>query len=123
MAFALAFATEGASRALMKRTVLLAGIASCGLCLYGCRKPEHTEAAAIEMARQKVLRLSQEIKDHVPINSEKLGVARVEKVERDEGWYVTLSEDGCMYIVYADPGHELDVAGASAGCFATADPK
>ena len=91
----------------MIRVALCAAIAAIGL--TGCSKPEHTEAVAIDMARQKMLRLSRELKDHVPIHSDELTVTDVKKDEHDEGWCVTLVEGDCKYIVYAEPGHGLMV--------------
>ncbi len=87
-----------------------------GLSLSACRKAASDKNEAIEMARNKVIYLSKEINGHVPIDEDRLLTTDV-RPSNDGGWHVTLVQRGCTYMVYANPGHEIDVTGASEGCF------
>lgn len=68
------------------------------------------------MTRNEVINLSREMNGHVPIDDKRLLTKDVQPSD-DGGWHVTLVQDACTYMVYANPGHEIDVTGASEGCF------
>ena len=95
--------------------LMLLGIVAC---VSTCNAGHGTEGEAIEMARDEAILDSRQIKGHVLIIPSRLETRKVERTE-DGGWSITLVQDECTYIVYADPGHELDVTGVSAGCFSS----
>lgn len=84
--------------------------------LISCTKNMDDKEEAIQMARNEVMYLSKQMNGHVPIHENTLVITKVKK-SADSGWHVTLVQDGCAYMVYADPGHEIDVTGVSRGCF------
>jgi hypothetical protein len=104
------------TRFLATRWQLLCSVA---LCAFGsaCAAQRDSQAEAIDMARNQVLMSSQQMKDHVRVDAKALVTKEVQRSE-DGGWVVTLAQGECVYMIYANPGHELDVMGVSAGCFA-----
>jgi len=70
------------------------------------------------MARNAVLASSKGLNNHIHIDDSTLVTTEVKRSD-DGGWHVTLVQGECTYIVYANPGHELDVEGLSAGCLQT----
>jgi hypothetical protein len=71
---------------------------------------------AVKMARDEVISLSKKLNGHVQIE-EKLLLTMGARASNEGGWHVTLVQGECTYMVYAYPGHEIDVTGASEGCF------
>lgn len=84
--------------------------------LASCRSENEAGGsdAAIKIAKEEIISLSARMENHVPIDAGKVAVEAVERI--DDGWNVTLKEEGCVYIVYVNPGKEVDVAGKNAAC-------
>lgn len=81
-----------------------------------CSSAAGSQDEAVKMARDKVLYLSRELNGHVSIEEKWLLTKDVKPAEGG-GWHVTLVQGECAYMVYVNPGHEIDVTGASEGCF------
>lgn len=100
-----------------KLLLLIFAVAACG-CFS--RPEDSGRLQAIVDAREKVITLASQIREHVPIDQNQLRTTNVEGAD-DGGWYVTLEAGACKYIVYSKPGVEIDVAGSNEECIRPQD--
>lgn len=98
------------------RLCVLVCISAVCLSAMSCTHSAGAEkSAAIQAASGYAVTLSRRLLDQIPLDEDKLVVTEASR-ESEGGWMVYLNQGSCRYIVYAWPGHNVDVTSISEGC-------